>query len=106
MPIYFLHPDFHVFPHPEMADKNGIIAIGGDLDPDRLLTAYRFGIFPWYDEDDPITWWSPEPRAVIFPGDVKITKSMRPDLRKYELRIDSSFEEVIHYCREVPRNVE
>jgi leucyl/phenylalanyl-tRNA--protein transferase len=106
MPVYFLHPDLYVFPHPEMADENGILAIGGDLDPERVLTAYRFGIFPWYDEDDPITWWSPDPRAVVIPGEVKVSKSMRPYLRKYELKIDTSFEEVISFCKEIQRNDE
>ena len=106
MPVYFLHPELYIFPHPEMAEESGVLAIGGDLHPERLLTAYKFGIFPWYNEEDPITWWSPDPRAVVFPGDVKIRKSMRPYLKKYELRVDTAFERIIKYCREVPRNGE
>ena len=103
MPVYFLHPDFPVFPHPTQADGHGIVAIGGDLTPDRLLTAYSFGIFPWYNEGEPITWWSPDPRSVIIPGQVRISKSMRPFFKKFQLRIDTAFREVISLCREVPR---
>jgi leucyl/phenylalanyl-tRNA--protein transferase len=103
MPVYFLSPDFMVFPHPEMADESGMLAVGGDLSPERLLTAYSFGIFPWYDEDEPITWWSPDPRSVVRPGGVKVSKSMRPFLKKYQLKIDQSFEKVIHHCRKINR---
>lgn len=106
MPFYSLHPDFPVFPHPELADEHGILAFGGDLSVERLLTAYSFGIFPWYNDEDPIIWWSPDPRAVVLPGEVKISKSMRKYLRKYELKIDTNFEEVIKHCREIPRNGE
>jgi len=103
MPIYFLDPDFPIFPHPEMADENGIVAIGGDLSTERLLTAYSFGIFPWYNEEDPIIWWSPDPRAVVAPGMVKKSKSINSYFKKYELRIDTSFEKVINNCKHIAR---
>lgn len=106
MPVYFLDPDFTVFPHPEMADESGILAVGGDLSAERLLTAYSFGIFPWYNEEEPITWWSPDPRSVVEPGGVKVSKSMRPYLKKYTLKIDRSFEQVIHHCRTINRRRE
>jgi leucyl/phenylalanyl-tRNA--protein transferase len=104
MPIYFLHPDLPVFPHPEMADESGILAVGGDLSLERLLTAYSFGIFPWYNEDEPVTWWSPDPRSIVLPGQVRISKSMRPYLKRFELRVDTAFHQVIHHCRKIPRN--
>jgi len=106
MPIYFLNQNDCVFPHPNMADSQGVLAIGGDLNPERLLLAYSYGIFPWFNEDDPIIWWSPDPRSVIYPGEVKITKSMRSYLKKYELKIDHSFEEVIDNCKKIFRKEE
>lgn len=106
MPVYFLHPDHAVFPHPELANEDGLLAVGGNLEPERLLTAYSFGIFPWYNQNEPIAWWSPDPRAVVLPGTVKISKSMRSFLRRYELRIDTAFEEVIQSCKYVPRSGE
>ena len=106
MPVYLLDPVEHIFPHPDLADEHGIVAIGGDLNPDRILTAYRFGLFPWYNEEDPIIWWSPDPRAVIYPGQAKVSKSMKSYLKKYELRIDTAFESVIKHCKFVPRREE
>lgn len=104
MPVFLLESNNTIFPHPYLADDSGILAIGGDLSPERLLSAYSFGIFPWYNEDDPIIWWSPYSRAVAYPGQIIISKSMHSYLRKYELRIDQSFPEVIHHCRHIPRN--
>lgn len=98
-----LHPDYPVFPHPETANEDGLLAVGGTLSNDFLLTAYSFGIFPWYNEGDPILWWSPDPRVVIIPGEVKIAKSMRPFLKKFELRIDTVFDQVIAHCGQTPR---
>ena len=99
-PIYLIPPDELIFPHPSEANPDGILGIGGDLRPERLLLAYRFGIFPWYGEGDPIIWWSPDPRLVLFPGRLKIAKSMRPYLNRprFEWTVDRAFSEVIHRC--------
>ena len=99
MPVYQL-PDEIVFPHPSLAEDDGLLAIGGDLLPNRLLTAYENGIFPWYNEGDPILWWSPDPRCVIFPKLFKPAKSLRLLRNKniFEFRFDSNFAAVIHSC--------
>lgn len=88
-----------------MADPGGILAFGGDLSPERLLLAYQMGIFPWYNEEDPILWWSPDPRFVLFPNELKVSKSMRPyfNQKKFELTCDQAFEEVIRDCQ-APRD--
>ncbi|SEK97766.1 leucyl/phenylalanyl-tRNA--protein transferase [Nitrosovibrio tenuis] len=79
---------------------NGLLAAGGDLSPRRLLEAYRLGIFPWFNEGDPILWWSPDPRMVLFPSELKISRSLRKTLKNidYEIRTDSAFLEVISAC--------
>ena len=81
---------------------NGLLAVGGDLSTRRLLEAYRLGIFPWFNEDDPILWWSPNPRMVLFTGELKISRSLRKTLKNmdYEIRTDSAFQEVISACAE------
>lgn len=83
-------------------EPNGLIAAGGDLSPERLLLAYRCGIFPWYEEGQPILWWSPAPRAVLFPEGVKISKSLRKTLRsnRFDIRIDTAFDQVLQHCSE------
>ena len=88
-----------------LEEPNGLLAVGGDLSPARLLNAYRHGIFPWFDDDQPILWWSPSPRAVIFPEQVYISKSMAKVLRKKELRTsaDLKFNEVISHCAKTER---
>jgi leucyl/phenylalanyl-tRNA---protein transferase len=90
------------FPPLESARKepNGLLAVGGDLSPQRLLEAYRHGIFPWFSEGDPILWWSPDPRMVLFPGELKVSRSLGKSLRnrRYEIRFDSDFEGVIRAC--------
>lgn len=90
-----------------LGDPNGLLAIGGDLSPERLLSAYRQGIFPWYNEGQPILWWSPDPRSVLFPDRLKLTRSLRKTLRKEPFRasFDRAFGEVIAGCAE-PRNGE
>jgi leucyl/phenylalanyl-tRNA--protein transferase len=103
MPVFLLNQDEVIFPHPELAGEEGLLAVGGDLSEERLLSAYRFGIFPWYDEDDPILWWSPDPRAVVLPGKVIISKSMRQEMKKFRLTIDKAFGQVISACRTTPR---
>ncbi len=94
------------FPAVESADQSGLLAIGGDLSPERLLLAYRSGIFPWYSEGDPICWWTPDPRFVLFPQELKVSKSMKQviDRNKFVFTINQSFAEVISNCKNVSRN--
>ena len=100
MPVYQLHSDSVLFPPPEEAERSGLLAIGGDLSSERLLAAYHLGIFPWYEQGQPILWWSPDPRLVLFPQELKISRSLRKTLckQKFETRIDTNFEEVIEQC--------
>lgn len=92
------------FPDPEYAldEPNGLLAIGGDLEPDRILAAYRQGIFPWYETGQPILWWSPDPRMVLFPFELHISRSLRKAVKKTTLRItaDHDFQAVIAACAE------
>lgn len=92
----------HVFPPLDHALKqpNGLLAAGGDLSAARLLAAYRLGIFPWYSRGEPILWWSPDPRMVLYPRELKISRSLGKTLRRgnYEIRVDSKFREVIRAC--------
>lgn len=89
-----------VFPPPDFADEEGLLAVGGDLSPSRLLCAYRMGIFPWYEEGYPILWWSPDPRAVLFPHDFRLPKRSARRIRNagFEIRADTAFERVIRNC--------
>ena len=100
--IRFLDPDELSFPPIEQAlkDPEGLLAIGGDLSPERLMAAYQEGIFPWFEEGGPILWWSPDPRMTLTPGDVRVSRSMRRLLRKRPFRIsmDTAFSEVIRQC--------
>jgi len=90
------------FPDPESALKepNGLLAVGGDLSVERLLVAYRHGIFPWYSNNEPILWWSPDPRAVIIPGQLHISKSLQKtlDKKRFTVTFDQAFVEVIEAC--------
>jgi leucyl/phenylalanyl-tRNA---protein transferase len=101
MPVFWLSEKDLNFPHPELANEDGILAIGGDLSKERLLIAYNNGLFPWYNPDDPILWWSPDPRFVLFPDELKIAKSMRSyfNQRKFEVTFDNDFEQVIRNCK-------
>lgn len=94
------------FPNVEEANEEGLLAVGGDLSPQRLLLAYQNGIFPWFNEDSLILWWSPDPRMVLFPGKIKISKSMRKVLReeKFELTVNTCFQDVIENCSTVKRD--
>ena len=94
-----------IFPNPRYASTEGLLAYGGDLSPNRLLTAYRKGIFPWYNADDPILWWSPDPRLVLYPKNFKLSKSFRRTLRNggFTVTFDQRFADVIRYCGTVPR---
>lgn len=104
MPVYAL-PKAHVFPPVSHAEPDGLLAVGGDLAPDRILMAYHQGIFPWYSEGSPILWWSPDPRMILMTAELKISKSMRQVMRsgKFKITYDKAFEEVIEACGNVPR---
>ena len=104
MTIYRL-PDEYIFPPPELAEDNGLLAIDGDLSEQRILTAYSMGIFPWYSEGDPILWWSPDPRLVLFPHEFKVSRSLRQAMNKdiFKVTMDTSFEKVIMHCANVHR---
>ena len=92
----------HAFPDVEYAlsQPNGLLAVGGDLSPARLMHAYRRGIFPWFSDGQPILWWAPDPRAVLFPEDLKVSRSLRKTIRRqvFEVRFDTAFDEVIRCC--------
>ena len=96
---------FLAFPNPRYADEGGLLAFGGDLSSERLLLAYQQGIFPWFSKGDPILWWSPNPRLVLFPDKFKLRKSFRRVLRsgKFIVTFDKHFEEVITHCATVYR---
>ncbi len=104
MPIFRL-VDEPIFPPPDYADASGLLAVGGDLSCERLLEAYRLGIFPWYSDDQPILWWSPDPRLVLKLDEFKVSHSLRKTLRKgvFKVTFDRAFEEVIRGCASVPR---
>ncbi|WP_394748450.1 leucyl/phenylalanyl-tRNA--protein transferase [Spongiimicrobium salis] len=93
------------FPPVDQADENGLLAIGGDLSSARLLLAYKKGIFPWFDASSPILWWSPDPRMVLFPHKINISKSMRKVLRDTQFRWtkNTQFEAVIRQCSNIKR---
>lgn len=88
------------FPDPELTDAEGLLAIGGDLSPQMLVNAYRIGAFPWFNENDPILWWCPDPRLVLFPKEIKVSKSMKQLLKKklFSFSINQDFEGVINAC--------
>ena len=92
-----------VFPDPERATPDGIVAYGGDLHPSRLLLAYRSGIFPWYSKGDPILWWSPDPRLIMELEDFRLRRSLKKRLKRFEIRFDTAFERVMRECAAVPR---
>ena len=102
--MYLLSAEL-VFPPVEMADEDGLLAIGGDLGTERLLLAYSKGIFPWYNEKEPICWWSPDPRFVLFPTELKVSKSMRAILGngKFRFTINKAFDRVIQNCKTITR---
>lgn len=106
MPIFELPEDEIVFPKPELAEADGLLAVGGDLSPLRLLTAYSLGIFPWFNEDNPILWWSLDPRLLCFPREITFSKSLmqRIKRREFEVKIDANFRKVVELCANVKRN--
>lgn len=91
------------FPDPLDASEEGIVAYGGDLSPSRLMLAYRSGIFPWYSANDPILWWSPDPRLILELNDFKLHRSLRKKIPQFEIRFDSAFSQVIRACATAPR---
>lgn len=103
MPIYQLD-DSNLFPPVDHAEE-GILAIGGDLSPERLISAYASGIFPWFSKNDPIVWWAPDPRCILYPTKLKVSKSMKQVLRKkhFSVTFDTQFSSVIKECAEQNR---
>jgi len=105
MPVYRL-PDEIVFPDPGLAEDNGLLAVGGDLKPERLVHAYANGIFPWYSEGEPVLWWSPNPRMILFPKEFKRHKNLRRTVNKavFNITFDRAFRQVIGQCAAVRKN--
>jgi leucyl/phenylalanyl-tRNA--protein transferase len=102
MPVFQLSEDI-VFPSPHLASREGLLAVGGDLSVERLLLAYSSGIFPWYSDGEPILWWSPDPRLVLYPNELKISRSLRKVIRQdvFDIHMDRAFETVISECAQV-----
>src|ERR1700712_3804675 len=97
MPIYRLDPRIPLFPPPEHAEEDGLLAVGGDLSVPRLLEAYRNGIFPWFEPGEEPLWWCPSPRLILEPGGIVVSRSLRATIRKgrFEVRVDTAFRDVI-----------
>jgi len=105
MPVYRLSSEL-VFPSPHLAVDEGLLAVGGDLSVHRLLLAYAKGIFPWYSRGEPILWWSPDPRLVLYPADLKVSRRLKRTLRqnRFQVTLDQAFDQVIHGCASVLRD--
>ncbi len=105
MPVFSLSERLS-FPPPHLAIREGLLAVGGDLSPERLLLAYRQGIFPWYAPGEPILWWSPDPRLVLYPGELRISRSLRRTIKRKRFRItfDTAFADVVQACAETKRS--
>ncbi|WP_022663741.1 leucyl/phenylalanyl-tRNA--protein transferase [Desulfospira joergensenii] len=99
MPIFRLSEQID-FPPARLSRSDGLLCIGGDLAPERLVLAYKRGIFPWFSENEPILWWSPDPRLVLFPQDIKISRSLRKTINKncFQITVDNDFESTIRFC--------
>jgi len=104
MTLYRLGPA-HAFPDPMQAEPDGLLAVGGDLSVGRLKAAYLAGIYPWYSDGDPILWWSPDPRMVLFPGEFHVPRSLRKRIRTgvFEMRWNTAFNAVVEACARTPR---
>ena len=102
MPVFLLS-DTIEFPPPHLASEDGLLAVGGDLSQKRLLLAYRMGIFPWFSNNEPILWWSPDPRLVLYPHEIKISKTLKKIIKKevFKVTMDLAFNEVINQCAQV-----
>jgi len=107
MPVFRLTDDL-VFPPPGLAEEDGLLAVGGDLSVNRLLLGYSMGIFPWYSEGSAILWWSPDPRLVLFPKELRVSRSLSQTIRKGRFRVtfDTAFDQVIVNCADLPRRHE
>ncbi|WP_457748540.1 leucyl/phenylalanyl-tRNA--protein transferase [Sulfurimonas sp.] len=103
--MYIPQLDKHslTFPNPNDANEEGIVAWGGDLNPSRLIRAYQNGIFPWYSKQDPILWWSTDPRLIMELDDFKLRRSLKKNLKKFEYKFDTNFEEVMKKCASIKR---
>lgn len=90
------------FPSPELSDSDGLLAVGGDLRPERLLTAYRMGVFPWFSYDQPLLWWSPDPRLILYPDRFHLSRSLNRTIRRqiFDVTMDTAFQSVIQRCAE------
>ena len=104
MPVYRI-PREHLFPHPSLAEPDGLLGVGGDVDPDRVLFAYANGIFPWYSQGQPILWFSPDPRFVLEPAELEIQRSLRKRVKRgeYTITLDRAFADVGRGCRKTKR---
>jgi len=104
MPVFRI-PQEHVFPHPALAEPNGLLGVGADLHPNRLILAYRSGIFPWYNEGRSILWFSPDPRFILLPEELHVSRSLKQRIRKqiFEIRMDTAFLKVIEHCSVIKR---
>lgn len=104
--MIFSLPKEIVFPPVELAEPNGMLAVGGDLSVERLLAAYKHGIFPWFSDNGPILWWSPDPRFILYPSEIKISKSMKQVLRNkvFTVTYDKAFRDVIRNCRQARKD--
>lgn len=104
MPVFRLSKKL-LFPSPDLADEDGLLAVGGDLSPQRLVLAYAQGIFPWYSDGSPILWWSPDPRLILIPGEIQVSRSLRRTMKRgiYRVTLDTAFREVIRACAKVHR---
>ena len=102
MPVFLLS-DKISFPPPYLASKEGLLAVGGDLSQKRLLLAYRTGIFPWFSDDEPILWWSPDPRLVLYPEEIRVSKTLKKIIKKnmFHVTMDSAFVQVINQCAKI-----
>ena len=107
MPIFLLDDEIR-FPDPAHAEKDGLLAVGGDLSPERLILAYSLGIFPWFNDDSPIMWWTPDPRMILIPDELKISKSLSQSIRNkhFDVRFDTDFISVIRACASAMRKHE
>lgn len=105
MPVFQLSDEL-IFPPPELSEEDGLLAVGGDLSEKRLLLAYSMGIFPWYSEGYPILWWSPDPRLVLMPDELKVSRSLRQAIKKgiYTVTMDTAFDAVIRNCADARRD--
>ena len=104
MPVFQLSGR-NIFPSPEYAEEDGLLAVGGDLSEERLLRAYSEGIFPWYSEETPILWWSPDPRLILLPEELRVSRSLRQTIKRgvYHVTMDKAFGEVIGNCASIHR---